>query len=165
MLTVVLLIAAAAFLGRLYFSAAALRNWPLAIGTVLLAAAAYCVPLAAGFPVAPALRLLTPPFSAVLAPLAFLLGFGVPTLLKRQERATRTRNAAAVAAGVFTLLFVLDLTFFAQLALWHPFLAPHLWFAAGVALYVALRSDFYDRSPNPADFYETPPSRRTRRRA
>lgn len=165
MLLVVVLIAAVAFAGRLYFSAAALRSWPLAIGTVLVAAAVYLAPLAAGFPVGRMVAMLGRPFSAVLAPLAFVLGFGIPTLLKRQERAPRTRNAAAVAAGVLTLLFLVDLTFFAQVALWHPFLAPHLWFAAGVALYVALRSDFYDRSPNPADYYETPPSQRNRRRA
>ena len=165
MLTVVFLIAAVAFLGRLYFSAAALRSRPFAIGTLLLAAAIYLAPFAAGFPVGRAVAMLGRPFSVVLAPLAFLLGFGIPALLKRQERGPRIRNAAALAAGVVTLLFVLDLTFFAQVELWHPYLAPHLWFAAGVALYVALRSDFYDRSPSPADYYETPPSRRNRYRA
>jgi len=162
----VVLIAAAAYLGRLWFSAKALRSWPLAAAVTILAVALYVLPAFFGFflaeRIARASLTLGPKVSSLLAPLHFVLGFGVPTLLRREERAPRWRNAAAIVLGILTAVFVADATRFG-IALWHYLLDPRLWFAAGVAMYVALRSDFYDRSPKAdVDDFREPPRKRRR---
>ena len=90
-------------------------------------------------------------FSVVFAIGMLAIGYSVSLFLDRARYGSRPRNVCALFTGVIASMFIAD--FFLSRGLvqvWHWLLTPDLWFAAGVAAYIVLKSSLYDRSPEPS---------------
>ena len=161
MLIAIFLILAAAFVGRLVLTMAALRNWWLAIGVSAAALGVYSLTYLSGSPIGGWIFALHARIgfaaSVVLAAVSCAIGFGVPVFLARTDRRGRRAKMLGVFIGVLASAYVVEVN---RSAL------PDLWFAAGVAAFLVVKSRFYESEgdPGPADDWWDREVRRDRRR-
>jgi hypothetical protein len=78
----------------------------------------------------------------------FSFGFGIPLLLATSDSWVRWRKGVALFAGTFLTAFVVDA--WLSVAPFHRFLALDLWFIAGAAAYLVLKSPLFERETDPS---------------
>ncbi|HEX2833212.1 MAG TPA: hypothetical protein VHW00_09365 [Thermoanaerobaculia bacterium] len=167
MVAAITLIVVIAFVGRLFLTASALRNWWLACAVVAAALALYALPRWAGISVAAGIRSLIRVAADVgtflIGAFLIVLGYCVPTFLSWSDRRDRRWKSLALFLAVLSGAFVADLRFGAPDVT--PLFSVDLWFGIGLAAFVALRSDVFERgddSPSPTETWQETRSHRRR---
>jgi hypothetical protein len=150
--TAIWLIVAVAFIARILITAAALRNWWLASGIIAGALGVYAAPLAGGVEVVAVLRwmqVMLGVYGAIIIAVGiFAAGYAIPSLLAVSDRSVRWRKALALFVSVVMTALAVDT--WLSVAPYHRFLRLDLWFIAGAAAYVALRSSLFEREDGPS---------------
>lgn len=147
MTTAVVLIAFAAYIGILARAAIAVRNWLAVAAIVAIAAAIYAVTLVTGLdwgvPVGWLYSVLGFGTTILACAAMFGAGFFVPVMLAGAERKRFPLFVALLAT-----LFAFELWRATAWAARYWFTRPDLWFAAGVAAYLVVKSRFFEDDPN-----------------
>lgn len=158
MLRAVVIITFVVFFGKIAQSAAAMRNWPLAVTLAIVPVVVYAAPfvflhVSADEPFRQLHTRLGVPFVAILCAAMFLIGYGAPAVLTRAEKAGAWQFRLAFVFAVFMALLAIHLwSMVSRLGLYSPYIVPELWFAIGTAWFLAFSARiFEDDDAPPAD--------------
>ena len=158
MSTAIFIIALVGFVGRLVYTAIAIRNWIAVTGLTLLAAVIYGVPLMTGYSVTRGVVRLWAAFDFVAVVLCgallLVIGYGVPSMLAHAERKSRAWKWTAFLVALLATFLTVDLarTIGGAHLIW-VLLTPESCFVGGVIGYLVFHARIFesDSEPEPAD--------------